>query len=78
MELVFQLENSLGEEAVFNMSTSEFMRVFWPSNLRYHTTPGLMVGWRNSELDIFVVSIIDNMDVCGSGFITGLQWTDIF
>jgi phosphatidylinositol glycan class Q protein len=39
------------------------LRVFWPSDISHSTVPGVIVGWRNSEFDIFVVSILEHVEV---------------
>jgi hypothetical protein len=39
------------------------LRVFWPSNLTRSTTPGVIVGWRNSALDLFVITILEDVEV---------------
>lgn len=44
------------------------MRVFWPLDFPRNSQPGVLVGWRNSELDIFVVDIMNGVDV---GFTVG-------
>jgi Tfp pilus assembly ATPase PilU len=40
------------------------LRVFWPNGLSGKTTPGVMVGWRNSETDIFIITILEDTEVC--------------
>lgn len=39
------------------------LRLFWPNNLARSTTPGVIVGWRNSDLDLFVVTVLDDVDI---------------
>lgn len=39
------------------------LRVFWPNNLTQSTTPGVIVGWRNSGLDLFVITILEDVEV---------------
>ncbi|KAF1973442.1 Gpi1-domain-containing protein [Bimuria novae-zelandiae CBS 107.79] len=34
------------------------MRIFWPSDAPTEPSPGVLVGFRNSELDLFVVAIL--------------------
>ncbi len=41
------------------------MRVFWPTDIRLSDRPGVVVGWRNSTLDVFVVAVLDDVDVSG-------------
>ncbi|QLI66985.1 N-acetylglucosaminyl-phosphatidylinositol biosynthetic protein gpi1 [Metarhizium brunneum] len=38
------------------------MRVFWPTDIRKSNRPGVVVGWRNSTLDVFVIAILDDVD----------------
>jgi phosphatidylinositol glycan class Q protein len=40
------------------------LRVFWPYDLPRSTSPGVIVGWRNSELDLFVLSVLEDVEVC--------------
>ncbi|GAB0132098.1 hypothetical protein EsDP_00000543 [Epichloe bromicola] len=37
------------------------MRLFWPTDIRKSDRPGVVVGWRNSTLDVFVVAILDDV-----------------
>jgi phosphatidylinositol N-acetylglucosaminyltransferase subunit Q len=39
------------------------LRVFWPNGLSGTATPGVMVGWRNSETDIFIITILEDAEV---------------
>lgn len=39
------------------------MRVFWPTDVRRSDRPGVVVGWKNSKFDVFVVAILDDVDV---------------
>ena len=39
------------------------MRVFWPSDAPTNDIPGVLIGWRNSELDILVVGVLQGVDV---------------
>ena len=39
------------------------MRIFWPSDAPSGPQPGVLVGFRNSELDVFVVSILQEVEV---------------
>ncbi|KAK2628929.1 hypothetical protein QTJ16_002032 [Diplocarpon rosae] len=38
------------------------MRIFWPLDTPKSGTPGVIIGWRNSGLDIFVVAILEDVD----------------
>lgn len=42
------------------------LRIFWPNDLPQSSSPGVIIGWRNSELDLFVVSVITDFEVCYS------------
>jgi phosphatidylinositol N-acetylglucosaminyltransferase subunit Q len=41
------------------------MRIFWPLDIPRSNSPspGIIVGWRNSGLDVFVVAILEDVDV---------------
>lgn len=39
------------------------MRIFWPIDIPRSDLPGVVVGWRNSALDVFVVAILEAVDV---------------
>ncbi|BDD56794.1 phosphatidylinositol N-acetylglucosaminyltransferase subunit gpi1 [Monascus purpureus] len=38
------------------------LRVFWPYDLPRSSNPGVIVGWRNSELDLFVIAILEDVE----------------
>ncbi|KAJ4293008.1 pig-Q [Collariella sp. IMI 366227] len=38
------------------------MRVFWPADLPRSDLRGVVVGWRNSELDVFVLAILEEVE----------------
>ena len=42
---------------------NDLLRIFWPNNLSRATTPGVIVGWRNSETDLLVVTILEDVEV---------------
>lgn len=39
------------------------MRVFWPSDAPSDPNPGVLVGWRNSEYDVLVIAILQDVEV---------------
>src|SRR5690242_7565871 len=39
------------------------LRIFWPNTLARTTTSGVIVGWRNSELDLCVITILEDVEV---------------
>lgn len=39
------------------------LRLFWPDTLARSTHPGVIVGWRNSDLDLFVVTVLEDVEV---------------
>jgi phosphatidylinositol N-acetylglucosaminyltransferase subunit Q len=39
------------------------MRVFWPSDAPRDDIPAVLVGWRNSDLDVLVVGVLQGVDV---------------
>ena len=40
------------------------LRVFWPSDASRATFPGVLVGFRNSAFDVFVVGVLQEVEVC--------------
>ncbi|KAI1139391.1 Gpi1-domain-containing protein [Hypoxylon sp. FL0543] len=38
------------------------MRVFWPVDIPVSDVPGVIVGWRNSTLDVVVIAVLDHVD----------------
>lgn len=45
------------------VDANKLLRIFWPSDAPRGNTQGIIVGWRNSELDLFVISILQNVEV---------------
>ncbi|RAL10893.1 uncharacterized protein BO97DRAFT_435759 [Aspergillus homomorphus CBS 101889] len=46
-----------------NMLMSDgLLRVFWPYDLPRSASPGVIVGWRNSELDLFVLTVLEDVE----------------
>lgn len=43
-------------------SSNDLLRIFWPKNLTKSTTPGVIVGWRNSDFDLFVITILEDVE----------------
>lgn len=39
------------------------LRVFWPYDLHRSSAPGVIVGWRNSEQDLFVLTVLEGVEV---------------
>ncbi|PYH80019.1 hypothetical protein BO82DRAFT_375896 [Aspergillus uvarum CBS 121591] len=56
---VFQSIKALND----NMLMSDgLLRVFWPYDLPRSSSPGVIVGWRNSELDLFVLTVLEGVE----------------
>ncbi len=45
------------------VASNGLMRIFWPSDTYRGTLPGVIVGWRNSELDVFVLAVLHDVEV---------------
>ncbi|KAJ5601833.1 N-acetylglucosaminyl transferase component [Penicillium lagena] len=46
-----------------NMLMSDgLLRVFWPYDLPRSSSPGVIIGWRNSELDLFVLTVLEDVE----------------
>jgi hypothetical protein len=39
------------------------LRVFWPYDLPRSSSTGVIVGWRNSALDLFVLTVLEDVEV---------------
>ncbi len=45
------------------------MRIFWPLDIPRTVSQGVIVGWRNSELDFLVVAILEDVEVGSKKYI---------
>lgn len=52
------------------------MRVFWPADLLRSDLRGVVVGWRNSALDVFVLAILEEVEVRGQRWHAGRSVED--
>ena len=39
------------------------LRIFWPSDLPRNKSQGTIIGWRNATLDVFVVAMLQDVEV---------------
>ncbi|OJJ51431.1 hypothetical protein ASPZODRAFT_148711 [Penicilliopsis zonata CBS 506.65] len=68
MRDLVQADDKLRANKVFqktddNMLVSDgLLRVFWPYDLSRSSSPGVIVGWRNSELDLFVLTVLEDVE----------------
>ncbi|EEY17502.1 phosphatidylinositol N-acetylglucosaminyltransferase subunit GPI1 [Verticillium alfalfae VaMs.102] len=53
---------ALRELATVMQGSDGLMRIFWPTDIQRSELPGVVVGWRNSPLDVFVVAVLDHVD----------------
>ncbi len=53
------------------------MRIFWPQDIKRSDSPGVIVGWRNSGLDIFVVAILEDVEVSAADCMDDRGVTDM-
>ena len=55
------------------------LRVFWPSDAPRSKEEGIVIGWRNANLDVLVVSILQNVEVRkdGTNESVALRLTDL-
>jgi phosphatidylinositol glycan class Q protein len=67
-----QENNSRGEgpseEHVDMVPSNGLMRVFWPSDAPRSPNSGVLIGWRNSEYDILVIAILQDVEVSEYAF----------
>lgn len=45
------------------IASSDLMRIFWPSDTSRSTSSGVIIGWKNSDLDIFVLAVLHDVEV---------------
>lgn len=43
---------------------NDLIRVFWPSDISRQYAPGVLVGFKNGERDIFIVTVLHKVEVC--------------
>ena len=53
----------IAEQTLDMVEHDGLMRVFWPTDALQSDRSGVIVGWRNSVLDVFVVAVLDDVDV---------------
>ena len=39
------------------------LRIFWPSDIPRNKSQGTIVGWRNTPSDVFVVAVLQDVEV---------------
>lgn len=62
--------SSLGGEGLSELVDNDIMvdanqvlRIFWPSDAPRGNTQGVILGWRNAEFDLLVISILHEVEV---------------
>ena len=45
------------------VAANGLLRIFWPSDIPKSQRQGTIVGWRNTNLDVFVVSVLQDVEV---------------
>ncbi|KAG6010562.1 hypothetical protein E4U21_005915 [Claviceps maximensis] len=58
---IFAAEYGVVQSLLVMVEHDGLMRVFWPTDIRKSDRPGVVVGWRNSTLDVFVVAVLDDV-----------------
>lgn len=41
----------------------ELLRIFWPNDLARSSAPGVILGWRNTESDLFVITVLEDIEI---------------
>ncbi len=52
------------------------MRIFWPVDIPISPSPGVIVGWKNSDFDVLVVAVLEDVDVGTRMYVTKSQIAD--
>lgn len=45
------------------VTNNGLMRIFWPLDAPRTESSGTIVGWKNSDLDFFVIAILEDVEV---------------
>jgi phosphatidylinositol glycan class Q protein len=45
------------------VSYNGLTRIFWPSDVPKFSSPGVLVGFRNAETDVFIVGVLQDVEV---------------
>ncbi|KAF2723464.1 N-acetylglucosaminyl transferase component Gpi1 [Polychaeton citri CBS 116435] len=57
-------ESDLVRHGIMTTRDNALMRIFWPSDApSENDTSGVLVGWRNSDLDVLVVAVLQGVDI---------------
>ncbi|EER44282.1 N-acetylglucosaminyl transferase component Gpi1 [Histoplasma capsulatum var. duboisii H88] len=54
--------NLIVAREINSMLSDGLLRVFWPNDIPKSTSPGVIVGWRNSEFDLFVLTVFEHVE----------------
>jgi hypothetical protein len=54
----------VGKQDVDMVPHNGLTRVFWPSDASNSSSPGVLVGFVNAETDVFVVGVLQDVEVC--------------
>jgi phosphatidylinositol glycan class Q protein len=49
-------------------------RIFWPSDAPRDYTPGVLIGWRNSDHDVLVISILQDVELKSVDHALRVEW----
>jgi hypothetical protein len=55
--------SEFGQYVIMVENSDGMLRVFWPNNITRTTSPGVIVGWRNSNFDLFVITVLEDVEV---------------
>ncbi|KAL9102526.1 MAG: hypothetical protein Q9163_002335 [Psora crenata] len=56
---------SVTDTSVLTETANGLLRIFWPSDAPKDEEEGTLIGWRNSAMDVFVVGVLQNVEVSG-------------
>jgi phosphatidylinositol glycan class Q protein len=45
------------------VSSNGLFRIFWPSDAPRVQTQGVLIGWRNSDFDVLVIAVLQQVEV---------------
>ncbi|THX33636.1 Gpi1-domain-containing protein [Aureobasidium pullulans] len=67
--LIVPIERIAARESdiAFMIAPNGLMRIFWPTDIARSDKAGVVIGWRNSDLDMVVVAILREVDAHAVG-----------
>ena len=56
------------------LTSRGLIRIFWPLDIPRTEAPGVIVGWKNSDSDFFVLNVLEHVEVSRMDVAKRLAW----